>query len=320
VEESHAERFIRNHLTHCRHGDHSKSSHVAAAVHCFMDFLSSRGLLTPLSETACPYQKLLEDYLDHLKHERNLAQSTIQARRHCLIPFLEDLGADAIPGRLGKLRPERIQSFLARDMRTRSQPMRRMTQATLRTFFRFCIQRGYVKHDLAQAVPCVRTYKLSGIPRAVSEEDAQKILLSINRTTAVGRRDFAIIQLLYTYGVRGGQVRALKLQDIEWRQSRIRFPGLKGGKEIFEPLTDEVGQSILEYLRYGRPKAAYSEVFLTAHAPVQPLRNPSVMSCLVYKRMRQAEISGPIRGSHAFRHHADSRIMPSRWATRKERP
>jgi len=309
VEESLAERFIRRQLARCGQTSRSWGSPVAAAVHAFLGYLSSRGLLIPATQATPPYQELLDEYLDFLNHRRGLAQGTVQARRRGLIPFLEHLGADAVVERLGDLSPERIHSFWAKDTRTRSRSEIRETQTALRTFFRFCVQRGYLKRDLAEAIPRVRTYKLSGVPRAVSEEDAEKVLLGIDRTTPVGRRDFAIIQLLYTYGVRGGQVRALQLQDIQWRQGRICFRSHKGGKEVMVPLTDQVGEALLEYLRHGRPDAPYQEVFLTAHAPIRPMQNPSILSGLVGHRMVQVGVSGPRKGSHAFRHRFATRML-----------
>jgi site-specific recombinase XerD len=191
----------------------------------------------------------------------------MQVHRRGLIPFLEHLGADAVAKRLGDLSAERVQLFWAKDTRARSRCEIQGTQTALRTFFRFCVQRGYLKRDLAEAIPHVRTYKLSGVPRAISEEDAEKVLRSIDRTTPVGRRDFAIIQLLYTYGVRGGQVRALQLPDLEWRQSRIRFRSHKRGKEALVPLTDQVGEALLEYLRHGRTPTWPRSSSATSSAP-----------------------------------------------------
>ena len=121
-------------------------------------------------------------------------------------------------------------------------------------FFLFCKKQGYVRLDLAEAVPTIRTYKLATLPRCVSEHEVQKILDHIDRSTPIGLRDFALIQILRTYGVRGGQACALRLQDILWKQNRIRFPALKRGKEIIEPLTHDVGDSLLQYLRRGRPQ------------------------------------------------------------------
>ena len=120
---------------------------------------------------------------------------------------------------------------------------------------------------------------------------------------------FAIIQLLHTYGVRGGQVRVLRLQDIQWRQNRIRFSPQKGGKEVVEPLTDEVGEALLEYLRHGRPRSEHTEVFLTSCAPFQPLRSSCNVTTIVASRMRQAGVSGCPMGSHVFRHAFATRML-----------
>jgi len=109
--------------------------------------------------------------------------------------------------------------------------------------------------------------------------------------------------------VRGGQVRILRLEDILWRRSRIRFPALKGGKQVVEPLTDEVGEALLEYLRHGRPNAKHAEVFLTARAPFHPLRSPTNVSTMVAHRMRRAGVSGCPMGSHVFRHTFASRML-----------
>ena len=111
-------------------------------------------------------------------------------------------------------------------------------QAALRTFLRFCLHKGYVQRPLDCAVPTWRTYKLATVPRGLTDEQALKVLQSIDRNSNVGRRDYAVCQLLYTYGVRGGQVRALRLQDIDWAHNQILFRASKHGKDSLLPLTD----------------------------------------------------------------------------------
>jgi len=81
--------------------------------------------------------------------------------------------------------------------------------------------------------------------------------------------------MLYTYGVRGGQVRALRLQDIDWTADRIFFKSLKHGKDSLLPLTSEVGQRLMDYLQKARLPSVYQEVFLTTRAPYHPLPNSS---------------------------------------------
>jgi len=210
---------------------------------------------------------------------------------------------------LREMAPAFVLSFFTRQAQDKSPHMRRRLQGALRSFLRFCLQKGHFACDLAAAVPCIRSYKLSGVPRGICEPDALKTLKCIDRTTATGRRDFAIIQVLHTYGVRSGQVRALRLPDIHWRENRIHFPAHKGGKELIEPLTDDVGESLLDYLRHGRPHVSYPEVFLIAQPPFRPLRTPSTISAIVQRRLNQAGVSNPHKGSHIFRHAFAMRML-----------
>ena len=202
-----------------------------------------------------------------------------------------------------------VLAFFTQRAQGRRMTMRRQLQGALRSFLRFCFQKGHLDRDLGAAVPCIRSYKLSGVPRGISEPDALKTLECIDRTTPIGRRDFAIIQMLYCYGVRGGQVRALLLTDIHWRENRIRFPSSKGGKELVVPLMEQVGNSLLDYLRHGRPETSYPQVFLTAQPPIRPLKSPAVISVMVRKRLSQAGVINPHKGSHIFRHAFAMRML-----------
>jgi integrase len=115
-----------------------------------------------------------------------------------------------------------------------------------------------------------------------------------------------MLQVLSTYGVRGVQVRKLKLDDIDWAENRITFSPAKGGKRIIQHLSATVGNSLLDYLRRSRPKhAPFREVFLTCTGRPQPLRTPSCLSAVVARRLEAAGIelpAGVSRGSHSFRH------------------
>jgi len=210
--------------------------------------------------------------------------------------------------RLNRLSPEQVLSFFTNHTLDKSPSQRRCLQGVVRSFLRFCLHQGYLERDLSQAIPRLRTYQLSDVPRAISEGDAQKTLACIDRTTPVGRRDFAIILMLYTYGIRGGQLRALRLQDVQWSQNRLRVPAAKRGKEIVLPLTEEVGESLLEYLCHARPQVPYPEVFLTAQAPLRPLQAPAV-SRMVAQRMQKAGVHPPRAGSHVFRHGFATRML-----------
>ncbi len=115
------------------------------------------------------------------------------------------------------------------------------------------IKPAEIQQPLDQAVPTLRCYKLSTVVRGLSDEQALKLLQCIDRHSPAGRRDYAICQLLYTYGVRGGQVRALRFEDIDWAGNQILFRALKHGKDTLLPLTREVGESLLDYLQRVQP-------------------------------------------------------------------
>ena len=141
-------------------------------------------------------------------------------------------------------------------------------------------------------------------------ETVERFFLSYaQRMGRSGRRDYAICRMLYTYGVRGGQVRALRLQDIDWALDRIHFKALKHGKDSLLPLTDEVGQSLLDYLQNARPPSAYQEVFLTTRAPYHPLPNPSTLSSIVSRHIHAAGINSHSKGAHVFRHGFATRML-----------
>ena len=97
------------------------------------------------------------------------------------------------------------------------------------------------------------------------------MLSVVDRTTRVGRRDYAMILLLATYGLRGIEVIRLTLDDIDWRKSGLRIAGRKAGNTTFYPLTAEVGEAILVYLRNGRPCSSLRQLFLSVKAPFLPL-------------------------------------------------
>jgi integrase len=182
-------------------------------------------------------------------------------------------------------------------------------QSALRTFFRFALHEGYLRQPLDRAVPTLRTYKLATVPRGLSEQQAQDVLRSIARDTAVGRRDYAILQLLSTYGVRGGQVRTLRLEEIDWPREQILFKAAKHGKDIRVPMTLAVGEGLLDYLQNGRPACSCAEVFLTARAPYRPFPPRNSLSKLVRRRLRAAGIDLPSAGTYVFRHGFATRML-----------
>jgi len=125
-------------------------------------------------------------------------------------------------------------------------------------------------------------------------------------------RDAALITLLLTYGVRGVQLRRLLLEDVDWENQTIHFRAVKNGRDILQPLTDEVGWRLALYLKDGRGESLFPEVFLTLTEHPHPLRYSSDLSEIIHRRFKRAGVvmsKGHSYGSHAFRHALATRLV-----------
>ena len=304
------EGFFKVYRSHCRNPgpleDHLRR--VRYSINRFTDYLGQKGLFDPLVQAPI-YQQLLDGYLEWLRHYRHAADGTLAVRAHSISRFLQWLGPQATAQRLASLTSESIETFLLSYAQAKGQSARRSMQAALRTFLRFCLYQGYIEHPLDRAVPILRTYKLSTVPRGLSEQQAQQVIDAVDCSTNTGRRDYALLQLLHSYGVRGCQVRALQLEDIHWADNQILFRASKNGKDSVLPLSLQVGQSLLDYLRQARPRCSYPQVFITCRAPYHPLAHSSSLSAIVDRHIRAAGINVSSRGAHAFRHGFATRMV-----------
>ena len=178
----------------------------------------------------------------------------------------------------------------------------------LRVFLRYAHREGVLQSDLSAAVGWPQVYRLSSIPRSISWEDVNRVLACVERRTGAGRRDFAILLLLVTYGLRGREVAALTLEDIDWKRERLAVPERKAGHSTAFPLSAVVGEAILDYLRHGRPETTDRHVFFRAVAPKRPLGHAAVSS-IARKYLLKAGVDVPRPGSHTLRHSAVQRLV-----------
>jgi integrase/recombinase XerD len=295
-------------LDDCDHYAKWRRELTRRALRRFEEYIRESGY-GDVAEPQSPRQVLVTEYLQWMREYHNSTEGTLELRRFYLDRFLLAMGIKPPRHMLSELSLQKVESFFLRYCRDHTRSQRNHMQVALRTFLRFCHFKGYIAKRLDYAVPVFRTYKLATVPHGIADEDAERLLSHIDRTTATGKRDYAIIMLLYTYGVRGGQVRALRLDDIEWARSRIRFPVLKRGKSVVVPLTSDVGLSLLDYLAEARPDTVYPQVFLTAQAPFRPMLVCSSLGRAIRRQMTAAGIVSPSFGAHIFRHAFACRML-----------
>jgi site-specific recombinase XerD len=175
--------------------------------------------------------------------------------------------------------------------------------ASMRSFLRYLHESGQVPVDLSAAIHGPRVYALDSIPSALRAEDVTKLLESARaKRSPLGRRDYAILTLLATYGLRAGELVALQLEDIDWRNELIRVRHTKTKTHSELPLLRKPAEAILAYLRYGRPQTQRREVFLRTLAPYHPL-TPGPLNKIIARNLVDAHSIPPgKRGPHALRH------------------
>lgn len=256
-----------------------------------------------------PQKQLIEGYSQWLKDYRDCAANSIELRAMYLSQFLGLLSVESLELALRTLSHEQVEKLFLNYSQGRGQSARRSMQATLRTFFKYCHFKGLTTQDLSGSIPTLRVYKLSSLPRSISESESEEVFDSIDLSCATGIRDLAILKLLYHYGVRAEQIRSLKLEDIDWRGSRIFFRALKHGKPIMFPLLDEVAELLLNYLQQVRAQSEYREVFLTFHKPIRPFRSSGSITQIARIHLKKVQIESGSFGAHAFRHAFAQRML-----------
>lgn len=202
--------------------------------------------------------------------------------------------------------PDSIEDFFVRYGKDHGMAARRSMRSAMRLFLKFAASRGWVGWELADAVPSLLGYRLSGLPRGLSDEHLSTLLNSPWKGGECVCRDRAIVYLLATYGVRRGQVSALQLADIDWHEKTIDFAAHKGGKAVQHTLTQTVAESLADYLRNDRPISDCDYVFLRQRPPYLRL-GPRAISTMV--RSRMVRFGLPPRGPHTLRHAFATRLL-----------
>ena len=284
----------------------SKSTRIThrSAIHLLLRLIHGRWPLAPIArcERERFRDRLVREYDAWMRDLRGLSESTRSGRRAEALRFLEWLGERSTSEKLASIAVADIDAYV--KWRACSLQRRALKSATqhLRSFLRQLHGTGRMP-DLASAVVSPRVYTLEGIPSALRTEEIDKVLQCTRQDRRpVGLRDYAMLFLLSTYGLRAGEVVSLRLQDIDWGHDRLQIRHSKTGVYSELPLLEAPGEAILEYLRRGRPKTNCREVFVRAKAPYRAFRSGTLYAAL-QERLKAAGVTPQgKRGTHAFRH------------------
>jgi len=182
----------------------------------------------------------------------------------------------------------------------------------LKHLVRFLYESGEITTDFSENIPYPRIYRKSGIPSVWPTEDLERIMNAIDLNSAIGKRNKVILLLASRLGLRGSDIRNLKFSDIDWDNDTISFIQSKTKEPITLPLIPEVGEAIIEYLRYGRPKSKREEIILGHNAPYEPFKSNTGFNNIIIRYANKAGVkltSERKHGIHSLRHTFASALL-----------
>lgn len=255
-----------------------------------------------------PSEREIARFAAHLRSDWGLAKRTISHHCYYARRFLQFLGFDRGKVRWRDLKLSKIEEFVCQMSRRLSRVVMAGLIGTLRKFLLFQFQRGTLREPLHLRLESVRIYREERLPHPLSWAELQKLLRLMDRSTPQGRRDFAILLLAASYGLRCSEVSALTLDDIDWRLRLLCLAQPKTGQKLMLPLTDEVAQALVDYLQRGRPATSCRRLFVRVRPPSGLLGTHGVACCLA-RAIRATGVNIQTSRFHALRHAFALRLL-----------
>ena len=256
-----------------------------------------------------PFEAQAPGFLRYLTEEKGLRPRSVEQYRYHLRQFDAYLkrieSAD-----LAALSPDILRGFIADYGPRVAWPTLRNACGTLRVFLRYIHREGVLAKDLSAIVEFPQSYRYSDVPRSIAWTEVERVLEGIDRRSPCGKRDYAMLLLLATYGLRACEVAALTLDDIDWRNDRIKIRERKAGNSTAYPLSSIAGAAIIDYLKHGRPASPERQIFLRTLAPPTSITSAAI-TCRATYYLRKAGVKVPRPGSHTFRHSCVQRLVNS---------
>jgi site-specific recombinase XerD len=183
---------------------------------------------------------------------------------------------------------------------------------TLRVFLRFLYLNGFTKNDLSLSVPKQKKYYYPPVPSTWEPTEVKQMLDAIDRGGPVGKRDYAILLLVAKLGIRVGDIKSLKLSDLNWATKTITIEQEKTKVEVTYPILHDVGWALIDYLQNARPTCESTHLFVRMNAPFVAFGENANLHNIITKYIRRAGITvprGKRQGLHSLRHSLASSLL-----------
>jgi site-specific recombinase XerD len=253
------------------------------------------------------FQSDAPGFFKYLLEERGMTKLTVARyvrELNRLADFLKRVGVTS----LRDLSPQLLSSFVIETAPKFAPNTRRDLCGVIRTFLRYLHRERILDEDLSVTFEIPKLFRLSNVPRSITWGEMRKVLEVVDRRTVRGRRDYAILLMLVTYGLRACEVANLTLDDIDWRHERLQIPNRKAGNCTAYPLAGVVADALIDYLKNARPETSERRLFLRVVAPAGPFGNGGVAASVALY-LQKAGIKVHRAGSHTLRHTCVQRLI-----------
>jgi integrase/recombinase XerD len=258
----------------------------------------------PVERCPARFRAARDEYLEACGRRGNAEASVVTKKRAAeqFLAYLEEVGRDS----LEEVQARDLAGFWAqRQHRGYAPKTTGLLRSSLADFLRHLHQHAKIRGDLAGRLPPQRSPRRGqSAPHPWTAGEVRRVLEQIDRQSAIGKRDYAMVLLAVRLGVRVGDLRRLELGWFDWRAKTLAFRQQKTGVPLTLPLPDEVGWAVIDYVRHGRPQAACRQVFVKHRYPFTAFGSSSSVGCRLGYYARRAGIvfaAGRSHGLHSLR-------------------
>jgi integrase/recombinase XerD len=255
------------------------------------------------AKDGCParFRRIRDDYLASCRGHGN-ADATVVAKDKAVsrfLAYLEEVGvAD-----LAALGVRDLSGFFVRQRGLRRKTVAAM-RSSLADFLAFLAAAGKTPQNLADRLPRQRHIRHESEPHLWTADEVRRVLAAIDRASATGKRDYAMILATARLGLRICDLRQLELGDLDWRAKQITIVQQKTGRPLSLPLLDDVGWAIIDYIKGGRPETGCSKVFVKHRHPFDTFGSASSIASRLSRHAARAGIefgADEVCGMHSLR-------------------
>jgi len=278
-------------------------------THQATEWLKFLGWLKTPTPLVHPYAQLISQFSEFMRDEKGFAPATIESRLKVVRNFLERLWNRRIT--LHNLSVRHLDQIVASRFEEKSWSRRTIKAylEVLRGFLEYGEQRGLCPSGLAAQIIAPRIYKGENLPAGPDWQTVRQLCASTETNRPVDIRDRAVLLLLAVYGLRASEVQRLTLDDIDWEKKRIRVRRSKPSESAdVYPLTQDLAEAILRYVRQVRPQTQFRQVFLRLSAPLRPF-TPHAIGAIVRRRLKPMGVRLKCYGAHSLRHACACRLL-----------